>query len=211
MTNPVKVLTDHKNLEYFTTTKLLNRRQTRWSHFLSQFNFQIVFRPGKAGGKPDALTRRSGDLPKEGDKRLAHDEQVLLKPGNILQLEIGSGEDALVVELRPTEEEKKKPQRNLRLLVDTPPRDGRTPLQKRFDKAYHTDPFPTEILNCLRGGTQHHKQITLGDCGEDHAHLTYRNNLSVPDHEPLRLHLMQEHLDPPAMGHPGRAKALEPL
>ena len=28
VTNPVKVLTDHKNLEYFTTTKLLNQRQT---------------------------------------------------------------------------------------------------------------------------------------------------------------------------------------
>ena len=37
--NPVKVLTNHKNLEYFTTTKLLNRRQTHWSQFLSQFNF----------------------------------------------------------------------------------------------------------------------------------------------------------------------------
>ena len=35
--------------------------------------------------------------------------------------------------------------------------------------------------------------------------------LYVPDHEPLRLHLMQEHHDPPAMGHPGRAKTLEPL
>jgi hypothetical protein len=42
--NPVKVLSDHKNLEYFTTTKLLNRRQARWSQFLSQFNFQNVFR-----------------------------------------------------------------------------------------------------------------------------------------------------------------------
>ena len=29
VTNLVKVLTDHKNLEYVTTTKLLNRRQTR--------------------------------------------------------------------------------------------------------------------------------------------------------------------------------------
>ena len=35
VTNPVKVLTDHKNLEYFMTTKLLNRQHTRWSHFLS--------------------------------------------------------------------------------------------------------------------------------------------------------------------------------
>ena len=66
--NLVKVPTDHKNLKYFTTTKLLNRRQTRWSQFLLQFNFQIKYRPGKAGGKPDTLTRRSGDLPKEGDE-----------------------------------------------------------------------------------------------------------------------------------------------
>ena len=29
VTNPVQVLTDHKNLEYFTTTKLLNCWQTR--------------------------------------------------------------------------------------------------------------------------------------------------------------------------------------
>ena len=27
--HPVQVLSDHKNLEYFMTTKLLNRRQTR--------------------------------------------------------------------------------------------------------------------------------------------------------------------------------------
>jgi hypothetical protein len=42
--NPVNVLPDPKNLEYFTTTKLLDRRQARWSQFLSQFNFQIVYR-----------------------------------------------------------------------------------------------------------------------------------------------------------------------
>jgi len=41
--NPISVLTDHKNLEYFTTTKLLNCRQARWTQFLSQFNFKIVY------------------------------------------------------------------------------------------------------------------------------------------------------------------------
>ena len=145
------------------------------------------------------MTRRSGDLPRERDERLAYNEQVLLKPGNILQLEIRSGEDKLVVDLRLTEEWKENPHRNLRLLADTPPRDGRTPLEKLFDEAYHTDPFPTEILNCLREGTQHHREITLGDCREDNGHLTYRNNLYVPDHESLRRHLMQEHHDPLAM------------
>ena len=38
---PVKVYTDHKNLEYFMTTKQLNRRQARWAEFLSEFNFKI--------------------------------------------------------------------------------------------------------------------------------------------------------------------------
>lgn len=54
----VDVVTDHKNLEYFSTTKLLTRRQVRWSEYLSAFNMVIRFQPGSKGGKPDALTRR---------------------------------------------------------------------------------------------------------------------------------------------------------
>ena len=46
----VKVYTDHKNLTYFTTTKELNKRQTRWSEFLSEFNFRIIYRKGKENG-----------------------------------------------------------------------------------------------------------------------------------------------------------------
>ena len=76
----IEVLSDHKNLEYVTTTKLLNRRQARWSEFLSRFNFKIKYRPGKAGGKPNALTRRTGDLTKGGDERLKFQNQVILKP-----------------------------------------------------------------------------------------------------------------------------------
>ena len=59
---------DHKNLEYFSTTKLLTRRQARWSEFLSQFNLVIHFRPRKLGTKPDSLTRRWDVYPKEGDR-----------------------------------------------------------------------------------------------------------------------------------------------
>jgi len=65
--NPILVIMDHKNLEYFMMTKLLNHQQARWAQFLSQFNLKIIYRPGKAGAKPDSLTRRSGDLPKERD------------------------------------------------------------------------------------------------------------------------------------------------
>jgi hypothetical protein len=58
-----EVITDHKNLQHFMTTKLLSQRQARWSEFLSQFNFRIVYRPGKLAGKPDALSRKSEDRP----------------------------------------------------------------------------------------------------------------------------------------------------
>lgn len=79
---PIKVLSDHRNLEYFMSTKMLNRRQARWSEFLSRFNFKINYRPGKQGEKPDALTRRSEDLPKEGDERLEHQSCTMLKREN---------------------------------------------------------------------------------------------------------------------------------
>jgi RNase H-like domain found in reverse transcriptase len=54
---PIDVITYHKNLEYFATTKLLTRRQVWWSKYLSQFNLVIRFHPGRLGAKPDALTR----------------------------------------------------------------------------------------------------------------------------------------------------------
>jgi hypothetical protein len=98
---PIAVLTDHKNLEYFMSTKKLTRRQVRWAEFLSRFHFKITYRPGKLGGKPDALTRRSGDLPQEGDERLSHQEQTVLKPHN---LNINPLLLALIEIQRPAEE-----------------------------------------------------------------------------------------------------------
>ena len=40
---PVDVITDHKNLEYFSTSKVLTRWQARWSEYLCQFNLIIHF------------------------------------------------------------------------------------------------------------------------------------------------------------------------
>lgn len=57
-TQPVKVLTDHKNLTTFTTTKDLGGRQIRWSEFMSEFNFVITHVKGKDNGRADALSRR---------------------------------------------------------------------------------------------------------------------------------------------------------
>ena len=70
-TSPIDVVTDHKNLEYFSTTKLLTRRQARWLEFLCQFNLAVRYRPGKLRVKPNALTRHWDVYPKEGNKDYA--------------------------------------------------------------------------------------------------------------------------------------------
>ncbi|QRW24341.1 Retrotransposable element Tf2 protein [Rhizoctonia solani] len=56
---PVQVFTDHRNLEYWMQARTFNRRHARWRIFLSDFNFEIHYCPGKQSGKPDALSRRS--------------------------------------------------------------------------------------------------------------------------------------------------------
>lgn len=78
----VKVLTDHKALEYFMTTKQLTRRQARWAEFLSQFRFQVTYRAGLANEKADMLTRLPNNaIPRS--KADPHLQQTLLPPKNV--------------------------------------------------------------------------------------------------------------------------------
>jgi len=65
-THQVQVYSDHQNLEYFTTTKVLNRRQAGWAQELAGINFRIYYQPGMKNGKPDALSRRSEYRPEKG-------------------------------------------------------------------------------------------------------------------------------------------------
>jgi hypothetical protein len=55
--HPILVFSDYKNLEYFTTTKVLNHCQARWAQELAGYDFKIVYCPGNLNGKPDALSR----------------------------------------------------------------------------------------------------------------------------------------------------------
>ena len=78
----ILVCTDHKNWEYFTTSKLLSRRQSRWFKFLAEFNLVVRNRPGNKNGKPDALSRRWDLHPKEGSEDL-QPLHFLFKPGQL--------------------------------------------------------------------------------------------------------------------------------
>jgi len=72
---PVEIWTDHKNLEYFQKSRKLNRRQARWSLYLSRFDFTLHHRPRRSMGKPDALSRR----PDHGKGNWDNEDVVLLK------------------------------------------------------------------------------------------------------------------------------------
>lgn len=55
--HPVTILSDHKNLTYFRMAQKLNRRQVRWSLFLSEFDLKLVHVPGTQMVQSDALSR----------------------------------------------------------------------------------------------------------------------------------------------------------
>jgi hypothetical protein len=74
--NRLQILTDHKALEYFMTTKQLTSRQARWSELLSQFFFHITYRPGKANELADTLSRREQDTTPQDKVK----EQLRSKP-----------------------------------------------------------------------------------------------------------------------------------
>lgn len=80
------VFTDHKNLQYFQEARVLNRRQSRWSVFLSRFRFIIEYRPSSLQGQSDALSRRSYFIPKGGDPEYDNQKQVLLGPNRLRHL-----------------------------------------------------------------------------------------------------------------------------
>jgi len=207
---PIEILTDHKNLEYFMTTKNLSRRQTRWSEYLSRFDFLIKYRAGKQGQKPDSLTRRSGDLPKGGDERIQYQFQTVLKQRNLAP--------EIQRDLTPEVQRNLAPE-NHELLdpeaVDLCPvhinddEDDRT-LPQLWEEAYNNDTLEKETLALLQEpGTQRSKRISLTECQEIQGHLYYRDRRYVPEYAPLRKRLLSLHHDILSSGHRGRERTYE--
>ena len=80
----MKILTNYKNLKHFMTSKQLNRKQARWTKFLSKFNFRIIYRFEMQSIKLDNLTRRFENLSKNvKNERTQFNHQILLKIKNL--------------------------------------------------------------------------------------------------------------------------------
>jgi hypothetical protein len=58
----IKILIDHKNLEYFMFTKQLNKKQSKWTQFLTDFHFVIIYLSEKSNEKADSLIKKTKDV-----------------------------------------------------------------------------------------------------------------------------------------------------
>ncbi|KAL5601325.1 uncharacterized protein BROUX77_005574 [Berkeleyomyces rouxiae] len=197
---PFKILTDHRNLQYFMTTRKLSERQVRWSQTLSEYDFQLEFRAGVKNGKPDALSRREQDTPQgEDDERLKSRIMKLVKdhwlPG------------ATTVALSPAEIVQR---------TDIVPHGdqifSQQDLQRLWDEAKTKDSDFHEMYKALAAAERSFPPtltkkvaISIAECEFDNrGALVYRQKLFIPDWEPLRTALIQSTHDSHVTGHPGR-------
>jgi transposase InsO family protein len=175
---PIEILSDHKNLQYFATTKQLTARQARWAEYLSRFNFMIKYRPGRLSQKPDALSRRSQDqsaqeATKDARIRPLLDPKVFIKIGSI---------DRTIQQII---EEEYKDDSFLQSTLDLLRTGGRSKQISLSECEIRNDPY---------------------DITKDR--LYYKGRLVIPDSDELRFKILQEAHDSPVAGHPGRTKTL---
>ena len=80
---PFSIFSDHRNLLYQKKPEKMSQRLVRWSIFLSEFNFKIVYRSGSSNGKPDALSRRPDYIPSSDDSS-SETPFFVLRPENFV-------------------------------------------------------------------------------------------------------------------------------
>ena len=193
---PVKVLTDHKGLEYFMTTKKLTSSQARWAEFLSEYNFVISYQSGKKNEKTDALTRKPNECPVDGnDKRLEHQMQTLLPRKRFEH----------VVNLKPIEVENRNSlNEDITSAADpakphTEPHELST-LPEEIKEANKADELCIQIREYLESPSKRARPTThLNSCRISNGLLMKRDHIWVP--KDLHLRVIKEVHNQPAVGH----------
>jgi hypothetical protein len=186
----VTIYSDHKNFEYFNTSKALTRRQARWMEFLSHIDFEIIYRKGSLMAKPDVLTRRS-DL-QGGSKASEAASKALLKPGQLKMNSDTPDVPPSSFTLAPLDDHPE------------PPASPYYDLTARILKAQLQDPTAIEIVALLQDidtpQTPEQLETTRG------FSLSEDNRLYVPDDHQIKLDILQQTHDSSLAGNPGQAK-----
>ena len=183
------VFTDHKNLEYFATTKVLNRRQARWAQELAGYDFKIVYRPGTQNGKPDALSRRPEYRPLKGGGSVEENENQpiyrLLRPDQLVTV------DGAQVVLSS-------------LSVQTIPKVvfHQSLLEEIFTFGQDDPEWMVEYEKAMSNSPSDHMEYADGS-------LYYKGRLYIPDSLELKRTIVSKEHDTMVAGHMGQDKTVE--
>ena len=208
------IFTDHHNLQNFATKALLNCRQARWAGLLAHYQFHIQFRPAKANGKADALTRRSGDLPFEGDGG-GRPTQSILDPTQFLNFPpVTDHEKGAKPEPEPGPEPVPTPIPSTMFINSAILCNSVIKHNPNIRTALNNDKLANEIVNALRDGSKtlpkNSAKVPLGECTIDSTGLLFFYGLLyVPDDGNLYREVIHAYHDHPAAGHPARAATYE--
>jgi hypothetical protein len=173
------IYSDHQNLERFTTTKVLNRRQARWAEMLGSYNFVIVHRPGRDNTKADLLSRRPDYFP-DRDSAARRPDPPVLRPE---QWSLAATE---LNEVRF-------------------PRDEN--FIRQIQEAYDSDRLCREGLVQARTSSRGEKDREWELSKE--GLLLRRGLVFIPDSSTLRARVLRNLHDSPTAGHLGRERTIE--
>src|SRR5258708_7133844 len=181
----INTVTDHKNLEYFMSSKKLSHCQARWAKFLGQFNMKVQFRLGRLGSKPDALTCR-WDVYTEGN----NPEPTATNVRPVFTIEQLAGTPVLV---RTGTMEDPTPSNNLE----------HDALTESITTAYAEDNLAKKIHEQIKTANQPDGWMEREGC------LLFCEQKYIPNKGTLRLHTICDHHDHPTAGHFGETKTME--
>lgn len=199
VSKPFTIFTDHKNLSYFTTKRLLNERQVRYNDLIQRFNFNLKWRPGNTCDRPDALSRREQDMIKGlDDERAAGRVLQLLQPVPINLAEVQNNKKNLNTQFDPATRARLFEEDDLQNLW----KEG-VMADKDWQRARNTvsageRSFPPDLALKLTAN--------IAECSvaADGVLRCRENRILVPDYEPLRTAIMQKTHDSHLTGHPGK-------
>ena len=185
----ITVFTDHKNLEYFTTTKVLKRGQTRWAQELAGYDFKIVYRPGSQNGKPDALSRRPEYRPLKGGGSAEENENQpiyrLLRPDQLVSVD---GAQVVLSSLSVQSIPKVKFHQSL--------------LEEVFASGQQDAEWMEEYEKAMSSNASADMEYTEGS-------LYYKGRLYIPDSLELKRSIVSREHDTLVAGHMGQDKTVE--
>ena len=151
---PFTIMTDHANLQYWKSPKNLNCHTACWHADLQEYDFDILYIPGKTNIPLDALSRLPGMDKGENDNK----EVVVLPPEKFT---IATAPTQLLIEVPPLDLVKRG---IMRLVHDhsLAGHPGRDETLRKAQERYHWPNMKEWIVNYVKGCTicQQNKILT---------------------------------------------------